>query len=75
MKQKILILSLLVFSVFQEIPVMAQTTILAPTSCSEQVAPCADVIDYQYKVVDGVLYKRLYNYTLNKPLSDWVIAT
>lgn len=49
--------------------------ILAPTPCSEQVAPCADVIDYQYKVVDGVLYKRLYNYTLNKPLSDWVIAT
>lgn len=33
-----------------------------------------DIIDYQYTVINNVLYKRLYNYTLNKPVSDWVIA-
>lgn len=30
-----------------------------------------DKIGYQYKTIDNVLYKRLYNFTTNKPLSDW----
>lgn len=36
--------------------------------------PRADDIDYQYKVFNGVLYKRLYNFTTQKPLSGWVKA-
>ncbi len=31
-------------------------------------------IDYQYRNINGILYKRLYDFTANKPLSDWVRA-
>lgn len=31
----------------------------------------ADDIRYQYKTVNGVNYRRLYNFTTRKPLSDW----
>lgn len=37
-----------------------------------EITPKADIIDWQYKVVNNILYKRLYNYTLNKPISDWI---
>lgn len=29
-------------------------------------------IGYQYRVINGVLYKRLYDYVADKALSDWV---
>lgn len=35
----------------------------------------ADKIDWQYKTVNGILYRRLYNYTTKKPVSDWEIVT
>ena len=28
-------------------------------------------IGYQYKVVEGILYRRLYDFTNNKPLGNW----
>ena len=30
-----------------------------------------DSIGYQYKIINGVLYRRLYNFSSNKPLSNW----
>lgn len=35
----------------------------------------ADNISWQYKTIDGKLYKRLYNYTTGKALSDWQLVT
>lgn len=56
--------------------VMADTeTVHAATVEGEEVTPLADSIDWQYSVRNGVLYKRLYNYTTNTPLSDWQIVT
>lgn len=56
--------------------VMASSvTVYAAVVESEEVTPQADSIDWQYKVIDGALYKRLYNYTTNTPLSDWQIVT
>lgn len=56
--------------------VMASTeTVCAATVYSEEATPRADDIDWQYKLINGVLHKRLYNYTTNKPLSDWQIVT
>lgn len=34
--------------------------------------PKADIIGWRYKIVDGVLYKRLYNYTLQEWIGDWI---
>lgn len=41
---------------------------------SVEITPRADDIRYQYKVINNVLYKRLYNYTTNKALSGWTKA-
>ena len=38
------------------------------------IEPRVDDIGYQYKVIDNVLYRRLYNFTARKPLSDWEVA-
>lgn len=34
-----------------------------------------DDIQWQYKMINGVLHKRLYNFTTNKPLTDWTPVT
>lgn len=34
----------------------------------------ADKIDYVYKVINGKLYKRLYNFSQEKWVGDWVLA-
>ena len=30
-----------------------------------------DLIDWEYKTINGFLYRRLYNFTTNNPLSNW----
>lgn len=34
----------------------------------------ADRIEWRYKIIDGVLYKRLYNYSKDEWIGDWVLA-
>ena len=68
----------LLFSMLLPVNVFASTE-ATPTVIAEadggEINPRADDIDWQYKVIDGKLYKRLYNYTTNKPLGDWQIVT
>lgn len=44
-------------------------------NCESSIEIRADKIDWQYKTVNGILYRRLYNYTTKKPVSDWEIVT
>ena len=30
-----------------------------------------DLIDWEYKTINGILYRRLYNFTTNNTLSNW----
>ena len=30
-----------------------------------------DLIAWEYKTINGILYRRLYNFTTNNPLSNW----
>ena len=34
----------------------------------------ADYIDWRYKVINGILYKRLYNYSKDEWIGDWILA-
>lgn len=34
----------------------------------------SDVTRWVYKNIDGKLYKRLYNYTTDKWMSDWILV-
>lgn len=44
---------------------------MAARGAGTEIRPMVDDIGWEYKVVDKKLYKRLYNYTTNKPLTDW----
>ncbi len=44
------------------------------TSGLTQVTPRADDIRYVYKTINGKLHKRLYNYTTNKWVGDWILV-
>lgn len=44
------------------------------SATSSEISPRAYGYGWKYKVVNGVLYKRLYNYTLDVWIGDWIKA-
>lgn len=49
------------------------TTITAQAATGEEtVAPCADVIEWRYKIEGNSLYRRLYNSTSGVWLTEWL---
>lgn len=38
---------------------------------AEGIVPHSDIIEYRYMVVDGDLYRRLYNYTQEHWIGEW----
>lgn len=43
------------------------------STISEQITR-SDIIDWRYKVEDGKLYKRLFNYSKNEWIGDWELC-
>lgn len=39
-----------------------------PNMNSERISK----VEWRYKVINGVLYKRLYDYTFNRWIGDWI---
>lgn len=52
-------------------PISAAPISPVPASIQNQRA---DVIDWVYKTIDGRTYKRLYNYTTNEWIGDWILC-
>lgn len=44
------------------------------SNSNDTVSPCAAVIGWRYKVVNGKLYRRQYNYTLGKWIGEWELC-
>lgn len=38
---------------------------------NESIVPHSDIIEYRYKVINGDLYRRLYNYTQEYWIGEW----
>lgn len=36
--------------------------------------PTAEIIDWRYKIEDGKMYKRLFNYSRNQWVGDWILC-
>ena len=72
-KSAFLIISTLVASSFVlETPVFATSVESSANLTSlNSIDSRKDSIGYQYKIINGVLYRRLYNFSSNKPLSNW----
>lgn len=77
--KKIITVCLVCLITVTALPTIAFAAPTANASHSDEVSinkslTKQDKIGYQYKVIDNILYRRLYNFTANKPLSDWEIA-
>ncbi len=41
---------------------------------NEGIVPYSDIIEYRYKVVDGDVYRRLYNYSKECWVGEWELC-
>ncbi len=46
----------------------------AADSGQESIQPRQDVIEYRFTVMDGKLYKRLFNYSTSVWVGDWIFV-
>ncbi len=49
-------------------------SIPATTVSASAIQPLKDDIRWRYKFVDGKTYKRLFNYTTNSWVGDWILV-
>lgn len=45
-----------------------------PLSSESQIIPYSDVLVWKYTIIDGKLYRRLYNQTKGKWVGDWELC-
>lgn len=60
------------FSLFFTIP---ECTLLADAAAgngSGTIQPQAEVVEWVYKIENNKIYKRLYNHTTDKYITDWI---
>lgn len=84
MKRKPLYFATTIFAIcavmilsFNPLPVLASGSITSneQTDTSYQIiVPLAATIDWRYKVENGKLYKRLYNYQMNVWVGEWILC-
>lgn len=47
----------------------------AAVASNEAVSPCADSIGWRFKEENGKLYKRLYNYSTDNWIGNWIYVS
>lgn len=47
----------------------------ATDNSQSSVTPFADIIDWRYKVENNKMYKRLYNYTQQVWVGEWILVS
>ena len=57
-------------SAFLSMPVLATQS--NENITQEEIQPRTDIKEWLYKIVDGNLYKRLYNYSTGRWETDWI---
>lgn len=55
-------------------PTMASQNVTDVSTLSETVQPRTAIKEWRYKVINGNLYKRLYNYTTGHWEGDWIFV-
>lgn len=71
--KRTLFTALFSFTVFASaFSVFPYTASAADASNESIILPCADVLEWKYKIEDGKMYKRLYNTTTDCWEGDWI---
>ncbi len=75
MKRKTVVSSLIVmaFLTFGSPAIMAQEIAYASTD-TQEVQPRTDIKEWRYKVINGRLYKRLFNASTGRWETDWILV-
>ena len=74
MKKKIIVLLTMLLIIFSTEYVAAAEYTETVEVHEYKVTPKADKIDYVYKIHDGKLYKRLYNFSKGEWLGNWILC-
>ncbi len=45
------------------------------TDSDSKISPMSDAIEWRYKIENGKVYKRLYNYTTQQWIGDWILVS
>ncbi len=48
------------------------TALPAQAAEAETIMPYSDIIEWRYKIEDGKVYKRLYNYSTASWIGEWI---
>ena len=48
------------------------TTLTTQAAAAPEVQPQSDIIEWVYIIVDGHIFKRLYNYSIGIYIGDWI---
>ncbi len=67
--RKIVLVLASVFYLFNGTIVYAYDSNINQTSFAR-----ADIIEWRYKSINGVLYKRLFNYSTKEWIGNWILA-
>lgn len=73
-KQLLITLAAIIGILCIPFPSFAQTNTSTVTSTYTQVSPRKDQFEWRFKVVDGKLYRRLYNGTAQKWVGEWEVV-
>lgn len=74
----LLIGSVLSLSLFLQTRTIADASYQEPiieTLAEENISPLSDIIDWRVKVINGKLYKRLYNYSTGEWVGPWILVS
>lgn len=74
MIKKIIVTLLLLSSLCCTLQIQTFAAPATTPSNIESVTPFADLYEWRYKVINGELYKRLYNKTQEKWVGPWIAA-
>lgn len=75
MKKRIIILLAMLLTVFPTESVVASEYTDTVEVNEYEANPRADKIDYVYKILDGKLYKRLYNFSKGEWIGNWILCS
>lgn len=75
MKKKIIVFLAMLLIVFPTESVVAAEHTDTVEVNEYRANPRADKIDYVYKILDGKLYKRLYNFSTGEWIGNWILCS
>lgn len=48
------------------------TVLPAQAAVPDVASPCSDIIEWRYKIEDGKIWQRLYNYSTRNWIGEWI---